>query len=85
MVQIIDPELEIPAVLTQCPDDVQEQLGVAESFVDILEDCGTYLAWLQAQAGGFCEVTQFENIATDNADAATDAEDETKQLLDSLY
>ena len=66
MVQIIDPELDIPAVLSQCPDDVQEQLGVAESFVDILEDCGTYLAWLQAQAGGFCEVPQFEAVAIDN-------------------
>lgn len=85
MVQIIDPELEIPAVLTQCPDDVQEQLGVAESFVDILEDCGTYLAWLQAQAGGFCEVPQFEAVATDNESAATDAADALEVTLNDLY
>ena len=69
MVMIIDPALEIPAVLSQCPDDVQEQLGVAESFVDILEDCGSYLAWLQAQAGGFCEVDQFDAVITDNESA----------------
>jgi len=85
MVQIIDPELDVPAVLSQCPDDVQEQLGVAESFVDILEDCGSYLAWLQAQAGGFCEVPQFEAVATDNADAATEAADALTVTLDDLF
>ena len=85
MVHIIDPELEIPAVLSQCPDDVQEQLGVAESFVDILEDCGTYLAWLQAQAGGFCEVPQFEAVAVDNADAAADAAASLEITLDDLF
>jgi hypothetical protein len=85
MVQIIDPELDIPAVLSQCPDDVQEQLGVAESFVDILEDCGTYLAWLQAQAGGFCEVPQFEAVATDNESAATGAADALEVTLDDLF
>ena len=82
---IIDPELEIPAVLSQCPEEVQQSLGVAESFEGILEDCLSYLEWLKAQAGGFCEVSQFDDIVADNEDDQTDVQNEIIVTIQDLF
>ena len=80
-VLIIDPQLEIPAILDACPQEVHDQLSVAESFQDILEDCYSYLEWLKAQSGGYCELPQFTEIAVAHAAEATDAEDEVAALV----
>jgi hypothetical protein len=85
MVMLLPSGLEIPDILDSCPEDVHQQYSVAESFDDILGDCKSYLAWLKAQHGGFCEVGQFDDILTDNADAAADAAAELLDLLDNLY
>ena len=82
---IIDPELVIPEILNACPEDVHDQLSVAESFESILEDCFSYLEWLKAQSGGFCEITQFEDVITDNQATSDEAAANLEHVLDNLF
>jgi hypothetical protein len=48
MIYIVNPDLEIPDILDACPEDVQDQLRMANQFEDILEDCYSYREWLMA-------------------------------------
>jgi hypothetical protein len=50
------PGFEVPDIHPNCPEDTQDAHAMAEAFRDVLEDCLSYLAWLQAQSSGFCDV-----------------------------
>jgi hypothetical protein len=78
---IITPDLTIDPVLEQCPEDVHDQLSIAEQFKGILEDCLSYKEWLLAQQGGMCDLEQFESVIADNTPRMMEVMDQLTQTL----
>ena len=59
LIYIIDPEINLPDVDEACPEEVHDQLWVADHFREILEDSLSYKEWLKAIGGGYCDVEKF--------------------------
>ena len=85
LVYIIDPELNLPEVSDACPEDVFDALSVARAFEDILEDCFSYKEWLVAQEQGFCEIEQFDDLASNTQQTVTAAQEELDAVMYNLF
>ena len=59
LVFIIDTGIVLPEISDACPEDVHDQLWMADQFKEILEDSLSYKEWLKAIGGGYCDTERF--------------------------
>ena len=60
LVFIVDTGIVLPEINDACPEDVHDQLWMADQFKEILEDSLSYKEWLKAIGLGFCDVEEFQ-------------------------
>ena len=85
LVFIVDTGIVLPEINDACPEDVHDQLWMADQFKEILEDSLSYKEWLKAIGLGFCDVEEFQELEDALAPAIAESNAAVEQLLQNLY